>query len=94
LQHLSTFDSILNWVELPMMGLLLGILGGNFVTRGFGFLIGLPTILWLEQNPSDLNREGFPTGANSDSPWVLDREAGTHGQAFVGGFADQGSPSG
>jgi len=48
----------------------------------------------LEQNPSDLNREGFPTGANSDSPWVLDREASTHGQAFVGGFADQGSPSG
>jgi len=47
LEHLGTFNSVLNWVELPVMGLLIGILGGNFATRGFGFLVGLPTILWL-----------------------------------------------
>ena len=48
----------------------------------------------LEQNPTDLNREGFPSGANSDSDCVLGKEASTHGQAFVGGCADQGGPSG
>jgi hypothetical protein len=48
----------------------------------------------LEQNPTDLNREGFPSGANSDSHCVLGEEASMHGQAFVGGFADQGGPSG
>ena len=48
----------------------------------------------LEQNPTDLNRGGFPEGANSDSNCVLDEEASTHGQAFVGGFADQDSPGG
>jgi hypothetical protein len=42
----------------------------------------------LEQNPTDLNREGLPRGANSDSHCVLDKEASTHGQAAVGGFAD------
>jgi len=46
----------------------------------------------LEQNPNDLNRKGFPLGANSDSHCVLDKEASTHGQAFVGGFADQSCP--
>lgn len=47
LQHLSTFDRILKWAELPIMGVLIGPLFGNFATYGFGFLIGLPTILWL-----------------------------------------------
>src|SRR5882672_4083748 len=44
----------------------------------------------LEQNPTDLNREGFPKDANSDSDCVLGKEASTHGQSFVGGFADPG----
>ena len=50
--------------------------------------------LLLEQNLTDLNREGFPLGTNSDSHCVLGMEASTHGQAIVGGFADQGYPSG
>jgi hypothetical protein len=41
-----------------------------------------------------LNRGGFPEGANSDSNCVLDEEASAHGQAFVGGFADQDRPGG
>jgi hypothetical protein len=58
-------------------------------------LLRNPTDNWsLEQNPTDLNREGFPSGANSDSHCVLGKEASTHGQAIVGGFADQGGPSG
>ena len=48
----------------------------------------------LEQNLTDLNREGFPLGANSDSHCVLGTEASTYGQAIVGGFADQGHSSG
>jgi hypothetical protein len=48
----------------------------------------------LEQNPTNLNRKGFPSGSNSDSHCVLGREASTHGQAFIGGFADQSDPSG
>jgi hypothetical protein len=48
LQHLSTFDRIWKWVvELPIIGLLSGLLFGNLYTRGFGFLIGVPTIIWL-----------------------------------------------
>ena len=42
----------------------------------------------LEQNSTDLNREGFPLGTNSDSDCMLGKEASMHGQAFVGGFAD------
>jgi len=48
----------------------------------------------LEQNPTDLNREGFPSRANSDSHCVLGKEASTHGQAFIGRFADSGGPGG
>jgi hypothetical protein len=48
----------------------------------------------LEQNPTDLNREGFPSRANSDSHCVLGKEASTHGQAFIGRFADSGCPGG
>jgi hypothetical protein len=47
LRHLSTYDRIWNWAELPIEGLLMGPLFGNIVTYGFGFLIGLPTVLWL-----------------------------------------------
>ena len=47
LQPLSTFDRIVNWIELPIMGLLIGPLFGNIATRGLGCLIGLPTIVWL-----------------------------------------------
>ena len=54
----------------------------------------LKTVQDLEQNLTDLNREGFPLGTNSDSHCVLGMEASTHGQAIVGGFADQGYPSG
>ncbi|TCU57761.1 hypothetical protein EDE08_1381, partial [Bradyrhizobium sp. R2.2-H] len=48
----------------------------------------------LEQNLTDLDREGFPWESKSDSPCVLDEEAGTHGQTFVGGFADPDSSGG
>jgi hypothetical protein len=47
LQPLSTFDRMVKWAELPIMGLMVGLLFGNLQTSGFGFLIGLPTILWL-----------------------------------------------
>jgi predicted acyl esterase len=58
--------------------------------EGHASVLELP----LEQNPTNLNREGFPSGTNSDSHCVLGKEASTHGQAFVGGFADQGGSSG
>jgi hypothetical protein len=55
---------------------------------------GDPRRVVLEQNPTDLNREGFPSRANSDSHCVLGKEASTHGQAFIGRFADSGGPGG
>jgi thioesterase domain-containing protein len=48
----------------------------------------------LEQNSTDLNRERFPWDEDSDSHGVLNKEASTHGQAFIGGFADQSSLGG
>jgi hypothetical protein len=42
----------------------------------------------VEQNLTELNRRGFPLAGKSDSPFVLDEEASTHGQAFVGRSAD------
>ena len=35
------------WAELPLTGLIGGVVFGNIATRGFGFLIGLPTIICL-----------------------------------------------
>ena len=37
----------------------------------------------LEQNPSILNREGFPKAANSDSHYLLEMEASRYGQIFI-----------
>ena len=47
LRHLDTAGRIWKWTEFPIMGLMTGLLFGNLATRGFGFLIGLPTIFWL-----------------------------------------------
>lgn len=44
---LTTEDRIWEWLELPLMSLMTGLFWGNLATLGFGFLIGLPTILWL-----------------------------------------------
>ncbi|MDH2355470.1 hypothetical protein QCM77_29170 [Bradyrhizobium sp. SSUT18] len=44
---LKTADRIWEWAELPLMSLMTGLFWGNLMTLGFGFLIGLPTILWL-----------------------------------------------
>ncbi len=70
----------------------------RFIKRNEVIIVGQSGGGWgsiaLEQNPTDLNREGFPSGANLNSHCVLGKEASTHGQTFVGGFADQGGGSG
>jgi hypothetical protein len=47
LQHTAGAGGISKWVELPVLGLIGGLLFGNIVTGGFGFLIGLPSIICL-----------------------------------------------
>ncbi|QQO17822.1 hypothetical protein JJB99_17635 [Bradyrhizobium diazoefficiens] len=51
---LTMADRIWQWAELPLMSLMTGLFWGNGVTLGFGFLIGLPTVLWLASPPMRL----------------------------------------
>ncbi|MCG2640840.1 hypothetical protein ACFPGQ_16845 [Bradyrhizobium sp. GCM10023181] len=54
LRTLDAADRIWEWAQLPLMGLMTGLFWGNLATLGFGFLIGLPTILWLALRPVHL----------------------------------------
>ena len=48
----------------------------------------------LEQNPTNLNQGDSHRAGILIPHCVLDKEAGMHGQGFVGGFANQGGAGG